>query len=259
MLRNQLRRAASGRLIFGTPKIGLDAAQIVSETASGDQGPGLIHAKALAYPGRQLRIKITDYTGTPSKLFVFENGSFLITGEPDGLYTINFDWEAWATDGSTVITGSDSSPVRSGPLNASAGGGTGTGTGSGSGGDASGGLSATAPGGTGTGTGSGSGGNATTQQNGNAAGGTGTGTGSGAGGDAVAGTPGSATAPGGIGTGIGSGSGGDATAQANAQAPGGTGTGTGSGSGGIPSDGSAIAFSKTLVVPGRRYLLRVKR
>lgn len=214
MLRNQLRRAASGRLIFGTTKIGIDAAQIVSETASGDQGPGLIYAKAVAYPGRQLRTKITGYNGTPGKLFVFENGSFLITGESDGAYTINFDWEAWAIDGSSVVTGSDSSPVLIGPVNA------------------------LAVSGTGTGSGSGTGGNASATQNAAANGGAGTGSGSGSGGDAIAGAPGSATAPGGAGTGAGSGSGGNAAAQADAHASGGTGTGLGSGSGGQPDNGS---------------------
>lgn len=161
MLRNQLRRAASGRLIFGTPNVGLLASQIISETASGDYGPGLLYNKAQANPGKQLRAKITGYNGTPGKLFVFENGGILIQGEAAGIYTINFDWEAWSLDGTILNSGSDSTSVQIGSIDATAGGGTGT--------------------------------------------------------------------------------------------------GVGSGHGGIPSDGSAVAFSKTLVVPGRRYLLRVKR
>lgn len=114
MLRNLLRLSPSGKIIAGTPEIGLDAAQIVSETGTGDQGPGLLYAAALANPGTQLSVNITSYSGTPGKLFVYENGSFLIDGEADGFYTIGFDWKAWTPTGG-LTTGSDTATVRSGP------------------------------------------------------------------------------------------------------------------------------------------------
>lgn len=219
MLRNQLRRAASGRLIFGTPQIGLLASQIISETATGDQGPGLLYDEALAQTGRQMRGKITSYTGTPGKLFVYENGSILVEGEADGAYTIGYDWEAWALDGSSVNTGSDTATVTIGPVNASVAAGEGIGTGSGTGGDAVGGVAGVDAGGTGTSTGSGSGGNAS------------------------GGSAGSAFDAGGEGVSTGSGSGGDASAFSNASDPGGTGFSTGSGVGGAATGGGSFSGS----------------
>lgn len=204
MLRN-LNKSSAGRRILGSPFVGLIASQIISETATGDSGPGLLYDEALANTGKQLRLHITS---SPSSgvLFVYENGALDLTGAADGSYSIGYQYYL-----DNVLAGSDTATVTVGPVNASAGGGTGTSTGSGTGGAATGTTSATASGGTGTGTGSGSGGAAT-----GAAGG-------------------SASAAGGTGTGIGSGSGGSATAvTVDATAAGGTGTGSGSGSGGTP-------------------------
>lgn len=151
MLRNQLRRAASGRLIFGTPHVGLLASQIISETAAGDSGPGLLYNEAQSNAGKQLRVKITSYTGTPGKLFVYENGSILIEGEADGAYAIGYDWEAWSLDGLSLTSGSDTASVQVGAINATAPGATLVGTSSLSSGAASGQGNATAPGATLTG------------------------------------------------------------------------------------------------------------
>lgn len=202
MLRN-LNRSSAGRRILGTPNVGLLAAQIVSETATGDSGPGLLYDEALANAGKQLRLHVTSAPASGS-LFADENGSFALTGAADGSYTIGYQYYV-----DNVLAGSDSATVNVGLVNAAAGGGTGSGTGSGSGGTATGTTSAVAGGGTGTATGSGSGGIAT-----GAAGG-------------------SAVAPGGTGSGAGSGSGGSASgATADATAMGGTGVSSGSAYGG---------------------------
>lgn len=146
MLRNMLRRAASGRLIAGTPKIGLLASQIIGETATGDSGPGLLYNEAQANSGKQLRVKITSYSGTPGKLFVYENGSILIVGESDGSYAIGYDWESW--DASGVVGGSDTASVTVGPLNAAAPSATLSGTSTLTPGFAAGQTNSTAPGAT---------------------------------------------------------------------------------------------------------------
>lgn len=241
MMRNLLRQSAAGKPIYGTPEIGLLASQIISETATGDQGPGLLYDDAQANTGKQLRVKITSWSGTPGTLFVYENGSILITGQADGAYVIGYDREAWASDGSVSVI-SDTASVTIGPVNASDAGGTGTSTGSGTGGDAVGGQAGAAEGGTGTGTGSGSGGDPTGGQSGAAEGGTGTGIGSGSGGEATGLAGGDASAEGGTGTGSGSGSGGEAMAGQSGNAQGGTGTGTGSGSGGESTGGTLVVY-----------------
>lgn len=182
MLRN-LNKSSGGRRILGVPTVGILASTIAANTATGDNGPGLLYDDSLlaGNAGKQLRCMITGYTGTLSKLFVYEDGSFTLTGEADGSFTISYSVYA---DNAFVKTDTASATV--GTVNASALAGTGTSTGSGSGGTVT--------------AGSGSGATATS--------GTGISTGSGSGGEATAGN--SASAPGGVGTSIGIGSGGRA-------------------------------------------------
>ncbi len=190
VMRNLRRQSAQGRPIYGVPDVGILASQIISDTATGEHGPGILYDDALANPGKLLRAKVTNWTGTPGTLTVLENGAILIEGEPSGVYTIAYTREAWASDGSVSVI-SDTSSVQIGPINASAEGGVGTSTGTGSGGTATGVVSATgatALGGTGTSTGAGFGGTAT--------------------GEVVSLD---ATAEGGVGTSVGSGTGGLAT------------------------------------------------
>lgn len=153
MLRNMLKRAASGHLIAGTPNAGIIASQIIAETATGDNGPGLLYDEALAQTGHQLRVKITNWSGTSGTLFVYENGSVLIEGQADGAYVIGYDWEAWAPDGS-LNGGSDTAAVQIGPLDATASGVVLAGTGTIAGGPSSGEQNGVAPGATLSGAGS---------------------------------------------------------------------------------------------------------
>lgn len=156
MLRN-LNKSAGGRRVLGTPNVGLLASQIISETAAGDNGAGLLYNEAQANSGKQLRIKITSQPSSGS-LFVYENGSFELIGAADGSYTIGYQYYV-----DNVLGGSDTATVTVGAANASASAGTGTATGSGTGGVATGqvaGDSASAPGGVGTYSGIGSGGRA---------------------------------------------------------------------------------------------------
>lgn len=219
MLRNLLRRSPSSKLISGTPNIGLIASQIISETATGDQGPGLLYDEAQAHTGQQLRVKVTSWSGTVGALAVYENGSVLIEGQADGTYTIGYDWEAWAANG-TLTTGSDTASVQIGPQGATAPGATVTGVGTVSTGAASGEVNASASGASVIGTGAVSGGSATGEQNATASGATVTGTASVSTGGASGGVAGDATASGATVTGYGSVSGGVASGVQNSIASG---------------------------------------
>lgn len=180
MLRN-LNQSSGGKRIMGVPQVGILAATIAANTATGDNGPGLLYDDSLlaGNSGKQLRCRITGYTGTLSKLFVNEDGSFTLTGEADGSYTISY-----AVDADVVQVLTDTATVNVGVVNASVGAASGTSTGTGSGGDPAGGAgtNASTAAGTGTSTGFGSGGTAVGDANGSAPGGTGTGAGSGIGG-----------------------------------------------------------------------------
>lgn len=237
MLRN-LNKSAGGRRILGTPFVGLLASQIITETATGDSGPGLLYDEALVNAGKQLRIRITSLPSA-GNLFVNENGANEFSGAPDGIYTASY-----AVDADNVQIKTDTATFRVGAVNAIATAGTGTSTGTGTGGDATGqaGSNAAASGGAGTGTGSGTGGDATGQAGtpAVAGSGTGTGTGSGAGGDALGQVAGAGNVAPGTGTGTGSGTGGTPAAQASASVPGGAGTGAGSGAGGNATGGALV-------------------
>ena len=180
MLRN-LNKSSGGRRILGVPHVGIIASQIISETATGDNGAGLLYDEALVNSGKQLRLYVTSAPSSGT-LFAHENGSFELDGAADGSYTIGYQYFV-----DNVLGGSDTATVTVGAANASA-----------------------ADGGVGTSAGSGSGGLATVgAANASAAdGGVGTSAGSGSGGLATAGN--SASAPGGVGASFGIGSGGRA-------------------------------------------------
>ena len=110
--------------------IGILASQIISETATGDHGPGLLYDEALANPGTYLRLDVTSYPASGT-LTVYANGSFELTGAADGTYTIGYQY--YVDD---VLSGSDTAVVVIGADAAVAPGGAGTSSGSGSGGTA---------------------------------------------------------------------------------------------------------------------------
>lgn len=156
MLRN-LNESAGGRRVLGTWNVGINAATIAAETATGDSGPGLLYDESIdsANAGKQLRCRVTGYTGTPAALFVFENGAVQIVGEANGSYVISY-----VVDADNVQVSTDTATVTVGAANAFADGGTGTVTVTGTGGDAVGQANAIAEGGTGLVTVTGTGGNA---------------------------------------------------------------------------------------------------
>lgn len=154
MLRN-LNKSSGGRRILGVPHVGIIASQIISETATGDNGAGLLYDEALVNSGKQLRLYVTSAPSSGT-LFAHENGSFELDGAADGSYTIGYQYFV-----DNVLGGSDTATVTVGAANASAAdGGVGTSAGSGSGGLATAGNSASAPGGVGASFGIGSGGRA---------------------------------------------------------------------------------------------------
>jgi len=143
MLRN-LNQSSGGRRILGVPQVGIEAATIASQTATGDNGPGLLYDDAInpANAGKQLRLVVAS-TPSAGVFFAYENGSFDFSGAPDGSYTIGYNVLA-----DKVFIGSDTATVVVGAVSATAPGVTLTGTSSISAGTATGGVSgdATAPG-----------------------------------------------------------------------------------------------------------------
>lgn len=112
MLRN-LATSSGGSRIFGTPYIGLPAAQIASETAGGDTGPGALHNEASepANAGKRLRMVVGVWP-VVGNLFVAENGAVLWSGLPDGVHS--FGYEVFADDvsaGSATYTVSVGVPL----------------------------------------------------------------------------------------------------------------------------------------------------
>ena len=155
MIARNLNKSSGGRRILGTPHVGIIASQIISETAIGDSGAGLLYDEALVNSGKQLRLYVTSAPSSGT-LFAHENGSFELDGAADGSYTIGYQYFV-----DNVLGGSDTATVTVGAANASAAdGGVGTSAGSGSGGLATAGNSASAPGGVGASFGIGSGGRA---------------------------------------------------------------------------------------------------
>lgn len=247
MLRN-LNVTTGGRRILGVPDVGILAATIASETASGTNGPGLLYDEASnpANAGKQLRIDITSLPGSGT-LFVYENGAFDFDGAANGTYSIGYDW--YADD---VLGGSDSASVVVGAADGSASGATLTGTSTLTPGSAQGTAAGTAPGATVTGASSLSAGSATGGSgavDGSAAGATLTGPGSLSAGSASGTAPG--TAPGMNLSGASSLSAGGASGTANASAPGVTLTGASD-----LSSGSAVAITYTKAPPGHGPKIR---
>lgn len=109
MLRN-LNVTTGGRRILGVPDVGILAATIASQTASGTNGAGLLYDESInpANSGKQLRIAITSAPGSGT-LFVYENGAFDFDGAANGTYSIGYDWYAddvlGGSDTATVIVG----------------------------------------------------------------------------------------------------------------------------------------------------------
>ena len=169
MLRN-LNQSSGGRRILGVPHVGILAATITSQTATGDNGPGLLYDESInpVNAGKQLRLVVTS-PPSAGVFFAYENGSFDLSGAPDGSYSIGYNVLA-----DNVLIGSDTATVAVGAVSATAPGATLTGTSSISAGTATGGVSgdATAPGVTLSGTSSISAGSATGNQDATAPGAT---------------------------------------------------------------------------------------
>lgn len=124
MLRRLNRLATSGRRIIGTPNVGILAATIASETATGDHGPGLLYDESLlaGNSGKQLRIRITSLPSA-GNIFVYENGAFDFWDAPAGTYYVVYDWVA-----DDVLGGSDTATIIVGATDGGAAGSTLTGT-----------------------------------------------------------------------------------------------------------------------------------
>lgn len=149
MLRN-LNVTSGGRRILGVPDVGILAATIASETASGSNGPGLLYDESInpANAGKQLRLAITA-PPSAGMLFAYENGAFDFDGAPNGTYSVGYSW--YADD---VLGGSDTATIVVGASDGAAAGSTLTGTSSLSAGGAQGSSPGSAPGVTLTGSGS---------------------------------------------------------------------------------------------------------
>jgi hypothetical protein len=169
MLRN-LNQSSGGRRILGVPQVGILAATIASQTATGDHGPGLLYDESInpVNAGKQLRLVVTS-PPSAGVFFSYENGSFDFSGAPDGSYSIGYNVLA-----DNALIGSDTATVVVGAVSATAPGATLTGAGSISAGVATGGATgdATAPGVTLSGTSSISAGSATGNQDATAPGAT---------------------------------------------------------------------------------------
>lgn len=143
MLRN-LNQASSGRRILGVPQVGILAATIASQTATGDNGAGLLYDESVnpVNSGKQLRLVVTS-SPAAGVFFAYENGSFDFYGAPDGSYSIGYNVLA-----DKVLISSDTATVTVGAAGATAPGVTLTGASSISAGTAAGGGTgaSTAPG-----------------------------------------------------------------------------------------------------------------
>lgn len=115
MLRNLNRTLPTGR-VLGTPWVGLPAAQIAADTATGDHGPGILYNEAVQpeFAGQRLRAEVQNWPPVGT-LRVHEDGSFEIDGLPDGLHT--FAYRVYA-DG--VLAGETAFEVRVGAQDAEA-------------------------------------------------------------------------------------------------------------------------------------------
>lgn len=91
MLRN-LNQSSGGQRILGVPQVGILAAQIAAETATGDHGPGILYneSQEAGYAGKYLRAVVTSWPATGA-LFVQENGAFEALGLPDGSHVFGYD------------------------------------------------------------------------------------------------------------------------------------------------------------------------
>jgi hypothetical protein len=122
MLRN-LNQSSGGRRILGVPQVGILAATIASQTATGDHGPGLLYDESInpVNAGKQLRLVVTS-PPSAGVFFSYENGSFDFSGAPDGSYSIGYNVLA-----DNALIGSDTATVVVGAVSATAPGATLTG------------------------------------------------------------------------------------------------------------------------------------
>ena len=65
MLRN-LNQSSGGQRILGVPQVGILAAQVAAETATGDHGPGILYneSQEAGYAGKYLRAVVTSWPAT---------------------------------------------------------------------------------------------------------------------------------------------------------------------------------------------------
>ena len=91
MLRN-LNKSSGGRRILGTPHVGIIASQIISETATGDSGAGLLYDSAQLNSGKLMRLRVVTMP-TAGVVTIDENGAILVdfTGVPDAVYTLTYN------------------------------------------------------------------------------------------------------------------------------------------------------------------------
>ena len=141
MLRN-LNQSSGGQRILGVPQVGILAAQIAAETATGDHGPGILYneSQEAGYAGKYLRAVVTSWPATGA-LFVQENGAFEALGLPDGSHVFGYDLYV---DG--VYDSASAFTVAVGVVDATAAGATLTGTATLTPGSATGESNASAPG-----------------------------------------------------------------------------------------------------------------
>ena len=87
MWRNQMEQIG-GRLIFGTPFVGLLAEQILADTATGPNGPGVMYNDGLV-PGKRYRMVLANPASFPGT--VFEDGSFVASASFSDTYRLYED------------------------------------------------------------------------------------------------------------------------------------------------------------------------
>lgn len=102
------------------PDVGILASAIASQTASGDNGPGLLYddSQQAGNAGKQLRLRVTAWPSAGT-LFVRENGAFDFTGAPDGAYTVGYSVYA-----DNMLAFADVATITIGNINANAPGAT---------------------------------------------------------------------------------------------------------------------------------------
>lgn len=91
MLRN-MNATLGGRRILGVPDVGIIASQIIADTATGDDGAGLLYDSAQLNSGKLMRLRVVTMP-TAGVVSIDENGAILVdfTGVPDAVYTLTYN------------------------------------------------------------------------------------------------------------------------------------------------------------------------